>query len=1056
MKLTVPVLIALLLAAPTDTLAQLTTGTISGIVKDESQAVLPGVTVTLRHVDTSGSRTLVTDAEGRYEAPSLPLGAWEVRAELPGFRPMVRSGIVLTVGRHAVVDLALAIGGVDESVMVQGEAPLIETTSATESNLVDSQRVEQLPLNNRDLTQLTYLQLGVVRMPRIQGGTFSGMGDTISVAGARGNQNLFMLDGVASSDISGNPQGAMGAYVGAETVQEFQIITNNYSAEYRSQPGGIISAVTKSGTNTLHGSAFWTFRDDALDSPNYFDKKTGVDKPDLSRHQYGGSLGGPVVRDRAFFFASFEGLRERLGLTTPLVVPTIAARQGILPTGTVAVSPSVVPYLALYPVPGQGNVIVRDLGNGPIQIAGTENHPTNGHYFLGKIDHGYGRYGRLAATYNYDGADRQIVGLRERVGAATSTAGDGLGSASTKHLVSAKHTSIWSPTIVNELSFGYSRTLPQGALPVNPMDFGSLVFIPSRTLLGELTISGVDPIGFRFNTEAYGQSIFTIQDGLSWTKGSHSLRMGAEANPMHLMQDTSTRGVNGIYTFDSVANFLRAQPTQFDAVLPSEYNPVRYLRQFLFGAYFQDNWNVRSDLTLNMGLRYEFMTVPIERNGETGSLLNYTDTSVTVGPLFKNPTLRSFSPRLGIAWAPGEGKMSVRGGFGIYYEHPSLYQARTTLQELPPFVQVGTLRQRDIQVPLRFPDAYTTQGGLIKQTVSVRSMEYNLDTTRGYRWSLMTQRQLPAEFVLSVGYTGAVYHNLLIQTIASLNRWEGYPVQPQGPKFFPVGAQKINPAWADMRLQTTKGNADYHGLTVGVQKRLSHGLDAQVSYTSAKSMDQGSGVTSTGDNFTQSQRTVQGYFDTYLDRGLSAFDVRNNLTANFTYQLPLGQNLTGLAGAVGNGWRVNGILMLSDGYPLSVTGATTATINRIGNGDGLRADLVPGGNNNPVLGGPDLYFDPSQFRPTTPGYFGTLGRNTLIAPGLATFDLGLSKSFGMPGNARSLQFRAEIFNVFNRANFGSPDTAIITSNGSPNPTVGQITYTRTTSRQIQLGLRLLF
>ncbi|MPY90917.1 MAG: TonB-dependent receptor plug domain-containing protein [Luteitalea sp.] len=1050
------VLIGFLLVAPPGALAQLTTGTISGTVKDGGGGVLPGVTVTVRHVDTSVSRTLVTDAEGRYEAPSLPLGAWEVRAELSGFRPILRSGIGLTVGRHAVVDLELEIGAMEEVVTVVREAALIETTSATVSNLIDSQRVEELPLNNRDLTQLTYLQPGIIKMPRTGGGVFSGMGDTISVAGARGNQNLYLLDGVAATDLSGNPQSAMGSYVGAETVQEFQIITNNYSAEYRSQPGGIISAVTKSGTNTLHGSAFWTHRNDSLDSPNYFDDLFDVEQPEFTRHQYGGSVGGPIMRDRTFFFASFEGLRERLGRTDTIRVPTMDARQGILPTGVVPVDPAVRPYLDLWPVPGDGNTIVEDLGDGTVQIAGPENRPTDGQYVLGKVDHDLGRAGRLAATYNYDAADRQIAGMLERVGAATSGAGDGLGDASTKHVASVKHTSIWSPSIVNELSFGYSSTKPEGSIPFNPQDFGSLVFLPQRDLMGQLGVSGVSSLGFRTILDAYGQYVFTIQNGLSWNLGDHSLRLGAEVNPMRLTQDSCARGCNGVYSFDGLEELLRGQPAEFEATLPQGDTPVRTLSQLLFGAYFQDNWAVRSDLTLNLGLRYEFMTVPKEREGNTGSLRHYTDTEVTVGPLFKNPTLKSFSPRVGFAWAPGDRKTSVRGGFGIYYEHPSLYHARTTMQELPPFTLVGTVDQSNVDVPLRFPDAYSTQLDLLSAAVNIRSIAYDLDTMHGYRWSLMVQRELPARWVVAVGYTGSTHRNLLIQSIGHLRQWEGYPEQAADPKFFPEGADRINPAWADMRLQHTSGNADYHGLTLGVQKRLSGGLDAQFSYSYAKALDQGSGVSSGGDNFSQGQRTVQGFWDIHLDRSLSAFDIRHNFSANFTYELPFGQNLTGLTGVVGKGWRVNGILMLSDGFPLSVSGSTREAIDRIGDGDGLRADLVPGGDNNPVLGGVDQYFDPSQFAPTTPGYFGTAGRNTLITPGLATFDLGLSKAFSTFGNGRSLQFRAEIFNLFNRANFGTPNTSIINANGQPNATVGQINNTRTTARQIQLGLRFVF
>ncbi len=1052
-------LVALLLVGAPNALAQLTTATISGTVTDGSGGVLPGVAVTVKHVETGVSRAVVSDAGGRYEAPSLPLGPYEVRAELSGFKPLVRTGISLTVGRHAVVDMTLEVGGMQEAVTVVGEAALLETRTATVSDLIDSKRVEELPLNGRDLTQLTYLQPGIIKIPRTGGGVFSGMGDVISVAGSRGNQNLYLLDGVASSDLSGNPQSAMGSYVGAETVQEFQIVTNNYSAEYRSQPGGIISAVTKSGTNSLRGSAFWTHRNDSLDSANYFDTAFSV-KPDFSRHQAGGSIGGPVLRDKTFFFASYEGLDERLGVSDTITVPSMLMRQGILPGGRVVpVNARSQPYLSLWPVPGQGNSIIRENADGTIQIGGVENRPTKGDYFLGKVDHHLGRFGRLAVTYNYDAADRSISGMRSRVGAATSGAGDGLADASTKHVFSAKHTSIWSKTFVNELSVGYSSTKPEGSIPFDPQDFGTLPFLPQRDLLGELGVNSVASLGYRTILDAYGQYIWTIQNAVSWNRGKHSLRFGGEINPMDLTQESCARGCNGVYSFESFEKFLLAEPQSFEATLPQGDTPNRDLRQWLFGAYFQDNWSVRSDLTLNLGLRYEYMTVPEEANGATGSLVEYSDTSVQIGPLYKNATARSFSPRLGVAWAPGDRKTSLRGGFGIYYEHPSLYHARTTMQELPPFTQVGSVNQTDLTprgIQLRFPDAYSTQLDLLSAAVNIRSLMFNMDTMYGYRWNAMVQRELPGKWVASVGYTGSQYHNLLIQSIGHIRRWQGFPDQPvEGPKFFPVGAGRVNPTWADMRLQHTSGEADYDGLTVGLQKRLSHGLDMQVSYAYSTAHDQGSGVSSGGDNFSQGQRTVQGFWDLYLDYGLSSFDVRNFFTTNFTYQLP-GDNLTGFVGALAKGWRVNGILMITDGFPLSVSGSTTASTNRIGNGDGLRANLVPGGDPNPVLGGPDHYFDETQFSPVTAGFFGTAPRNSLITPGLATFDLGFSKAFPVFGGRRSIQFRGEVFNLFNRANFGTPNTSIINNTGVPNPNVGRITSTRTTARQIQLGLRFVF
>jgi Carboxypeptidase regulatory-like domain/TonB-dependent Receptor Plug Domain len=366
--------LALALFVPTAASAQLTTGTIQGVVKDETGGALPGAEVTITHVETGVARTLTTNTLGRFEAPNLQVGSYEVAGTLQGFRKAVRAGITLAVGRTAVVDLVLAVASVEEAMVVVGDAPLVETTSATVSNLIDARKVEDLPLVNRDLTQLTFLQPGVVKIPSSGNqGVFSGMGDKFTVAGARGTQNLYLLDGVSNADLSGNAQGSSGAYMGSETVQEIQIVTNNYSAEYRSAAGGIVSAITKSGTNAMHGSAFEFFRHSALDAANYFDKQFNNPKPDFERNQFGGSIGGPIQRNKVFFFASYEGLREDLGTTDTAQVPSMAARQGRLANGrTVPVSPSVVPFLNLYPVPGDGNQVVQDFGD-TVLIAGTRN-----------------------------------------------------------------------------------------------------------------------------------------------------------------------------------------------------------------------------------------------------------------------------------------------------------------------------------------------------------------------------------------------------------------------------------------------------------------------------------------------------------------------------------------------------------------------------------------------------------------------------------------------------------------------------------------------------------
>ena len=378
--------------------AQLTRGTITGTVTDQSGAAVPGTAITITNVETGFTREAETGATGRYAAPNLPVGNYEVSAQLAGFQTSVRAGIALTVGRNAVVDHVLQVGEVTQAVTVTGEVAFVETTSATVSNLVDEQKVEDLPLNNRDLTQLTFLQPGVLKVPNSgEQSAFSGLGSKLTVAGARGTHNLYLLDGVSNGDISNNAQSASGAYSGAETVKEFQIITNNYSAEYKSAAGAIISAVTKSGSNAFHGSLFEFIRNDNLDAAKWEDNAFGVDKPEFKRNQFGGSFGGPIASDRTFFFTSYEGLRERLAKTDKFTMLSNNAHKGMLEivddngevTGftEVDIDPAVVPYLVLFPLPGVGNVAGQIFDGGAQDIAGPSLTPTDQDYFLVKLDH---------------------------------------------------------------------------------------------------------------------------------------------------------------------------------------------------------------------------------------------------------------------------------------------------------------------------------------------------------------------------------------------------------------------------------------------------------------------------------------------------------------------------------------------------------------------------------------------------------------------------------------------------------------------------------------------
>jgi hypothetical protein len=1038
--------------------AQLTTGTIVGTIKDNTGGALPGAEVTVVHTGTGLSRTLFTNEAGRYEAPNLQIGAYDVTAAMQGFSTKVNRGITLTAGQNAVIDFTLEIGALAQEIVVTGDAPLLETTSATVRNLIDNKTVEDLPLINRDLTQLTFLQPGVVKVPSSgTQGVFGGMGDKFTVAGARGTQNLYLLDGVSNADLSGNPQGASGSYAGAETVQEIQIVTNNYSAEYRSAAGGIVSAVTKSGTNTPHGSAYLFHRNDSLEAIDYFQEAFDTGKPDFTRNQWGGSFGGPIVRNKLFFFGSYEGLKEETGKTDTVTTLTDDARRGILPTGAVAVNPAVLPYLALYPVPGQGNTVIQDNGNGTIQVANSGTNEVDDDFVLGKVDYQMTSTQNLSFTYSWNEGARTPYGMLTEVGDTNV-----FGTTSGRDILGIKHTIVLGNTSLNEFHFGFSDTSSKGDVPLTSTDFTNIAFLPDRTLVGQLNVSGLSAVGFRVDFSDYRQRGWSFRDSLAFVRGNHSFRAGGEYNYYKYDVESCSRGCNGLWAFPSLARFLQGTPNDFQVMLPGS-DGNRRLAQSAIGAYLQDNWRLKENLTLNLGLRYEFATVPEELDGKQGSLIDPFNPApdnfgVTIGPFFTNPTKKSFSPRVGFAWAPGSAnKWSVRGGFGVFYEHPMLYNIRTTLQELPPFTLVGRLREA--AAPNRridFPNAFFTQQALLSGTPNIRTMEYDLDQSTMLRWSTTVQRDLGRGFVMSADYTGSRGYNLWQQTLPNIRQWQGFPEQPASSldKFFPGGTPLIFPAFGEMRIQYANANLWYRGLSLGLQKRLAEGFQMQSAFTWSRARDEGSGVTSGGDELPQSQRGIYAW-DMELKRGPSAYDVRKAFSTNLSYELPFGRDATGVAGALARGWQVNGVFTLTDGYPVSVTDSNTLQEQRIGDTEDLRVNLVPGGDPNPVLGGPDQYYDISQFAPSTLGFFGNAPKGSVITPGLVKVDLSVFKTFSFATSNR-IQFRLEIFNLFNRANFATPDMGLVLPDGTIDPEAGQITSLRTPARQAQLGLRWVF
>ena len=631
-------------------LGQVTTATISGVVQDSTGAVIPGVTVTARNRDTGITRTVTTGGQGRYQALNLSLGNYEVRAQVVGFQTGVRSGIKLTVGRQAIVNFELQVGAVTQVVEVTGEVSLVETTNASVSGVVDTQQIQDLPLSGRSFDELALLQPGVV-LSRARGGNFqTGHTVKLSIRGARPEQNNFLLDG---SDVRGPanqiPGAVGGQSLGVDTVREFRVETGTFGAQYGNAAGGVITAVTKSGTNEFHGTAFEFLRNDNLDARGYFDPE----KPEFNRNQFGFSLGGPIRKDKLFFFTGIETLRDRLGETLRIVVPTAEARAVNIPgEAPITVNPVVKPYLDLYPLPNG-----EDFGDGTAEYTEGYSQPTDEIYLMGRVDYNLSENDSLFGRYVIDDATIKTAEFTSLVL---------IEMANRNQYFTLAETHIFSPTLLNTFRFSANRTfltrLSDIALEDSVLE--ELRFIDGRPFMkfqSELAPGGgITSIGVGNTPRIWAWNQYEWADDLTAIRGNHSLKGGVQVRKI---QFNTVEGLNagGNHDFGGLRNFLLGTPEDMRAAKPGAI-PSNYWRFAYLAWYIQDNIRLHPRLTLNLGLRHEFYTGPRQIGSEFCNLYSLAEDFRCGGRVFPtSATSKNFGPRFGLAWDVfGDGKTSVR------------------------------------------------------------------------------------------------------------------------------------------------------------------------------------------------------------------------------------------------------------------------------------------------------------------------------------------------------------------------------------------------------------
>lgn len=1048
-----------------------TSGSILGTIYDESKAVLPGVAVTAIDKENGQKRSAVTDDQGRYTMPQLKLGKYTVQAELPGFKTAAKD-VTLTLEGDSVVNLTLGVGSAAATeITVTSEAPMVETTSATVRNLVDTQQIRDLPLNGRSFTDLATIQTGVVLDYNGARTQIGNEGVKISIAGARRTSTLFQLDGTDLRNQVGSTPGSLaGVLLGVDTVREFSVITNVADAEYGNFTGGVVSAVTKSGTNVFHGTVFEFLRNSSLDARNFFDRDprnplTRSAPPPFKRNQFGFTAGGPIVKDKLFFFTSFEGLHDRLSTTSTAQVPSLDARRGIIPNDTVCrtgcvVSPITAPILNAWPVP---NSTIRP--DGTADYVYTTRTVTDENYVVGKVDWQASDKDAFAVRYTIDHAIRSAPFNIDVVFDDSRTQ---------SQYILLEWKRILSTKLINEAKVSLNRPFsgdnPDEHVPLPAvMQFNPLSFnFTGQVWHGTVVTSGVTSLGFN---SVFGKqnamNRFQYIDNLSYTTGAHSMKMGLNISRIHLNYNAPIF-MPGQYTFNSIRDLITASTTVGNTTLPGTAfqftgtltgSTPRGMRETTYGFYFQDDWRVRSNLTANLGIRYEPYTPPDEVAGRLGNFRKPTDTAITVGnPLFAhNPSLKNFGPRVGVAWDPtGSGKTSFRVGYGLFFElvQPLHYFASPFSN--PPYA----IRVTQSNAP--FPDitrAFPPGTSILISPWGFSDL-INQQGTHQYQFSI--QRQLSNDFVIQAVYMGSNSYNLghMTDRNTALPQKDAAGFYP----FFPALVPRRNPAFGQMRDFAWDGSASYNALGLTLKKRFTQGYSAQVSYTYGKNLDNTSAA-GVGESDSQPNGLNTFTDDINLDRGHSIFDTRNRLSLTASWDLPFGAHRAfgnGWHGPVQQflgGWTVNGILTAADG------GWTSLRIPFNQSRSGQTADvpdrpsLVSGGNNNPVLSDgrdPEKYYDVNQFVLGPAGYFGTLGRNTLNVPGVLTMDLSVQKNFNFT-EERYVQFRAEMFNLGNRANFASPGNSIfLNASGARNLAAGRSLATNTTARQIQFALKIYF
>jgi hypothetical protein len=1018
-------LVVALLAGGADAIAQSSTGSFQGTVTDQSGAALPGVTITIVNPETNLTRTTVTNASGNYDAPLLPPGRYNISTDLTGFRRFEKSGLVLQMTQNARVDFILELSTVQESVQVTAQAPLVDTQDSSFRQVIDQTQVVGLPLNGRNFRELGLIVPGVQEMA--QNSNVASRGGGMNIVGAQDYNNNFLIDGFDNNDPT---TGEIQTFPSVDSIQEFTILGASYGADVGFASGGVVAVVSKSGSSSFRGGAFEFLRNDQFDAPNYF----ATIKAPLNRNQFGGNLGGPTGLKNVFFFGSYERLRNREGATLTGTVPTDAMKRGDFrglaqltnPITRQAFADNQIPSSLFNPI---GAAILAKLYPAP-NASGARNYITNAD--ISEDLH----VGNVRVDWNKSSSNAFFGRFQNYWDTKIDPSGATFANSFTsiiKHNynVGFEWTHVYNSTTVQEMRVGYSH-IDNEKWPTDRTDWGKDLGIqgtlnavsPQFLTMGPPSVSVTGYAGLTPFTNPFirlhnlRQAAYT----LIHNRSDHALKSGFEFRSFAMdIQDSNTpQGIftfTGRYTGDAIADLLLGYPSQTRNLIGPQ---VSTERSWQLAGYFQDDWRATRRLTLNYGLRYEFQTPDHEVDNMWGTFVPSLGQAVRVGTNgvpagIRNNYYKNFAPRTGVVWdQSGTGDRVIRANYGIYYEAliHNIFSPNGFITA--PIAKAGQFNASTTTPNISLSDPFPAS--LANAVLAASGVDPSYHGGRVHRWSLGIQQAIGTNSAADIAYVGSRTTGLASQ----------YNLNQPEPGASAVQARRPYPTYSGITWTDPTGYARYNALLTKLQRRLTKGLDLLASYTLSKTIDN-----------TQDGVPNQDPRDRAADEGLASFDRRHRFVLSATYQLPFEH-------PVAHNWQVATIFTATSGMPL------TAVLN------GDRANVGTTNAQRPNISGdpnanaphtPDQWFNTSVFSLPAALTYGNAGRSIITGPPFQSVNLAVSRRFAF--GRRALDFRLEVFNLLDHANF------LLPNNQADSALFGRI-FQAADPRQLQFGFKFGF